>query len=419
MFLKETIKMAIFGERFKNAWNAFMGRDPTTRYVYRGESSMINPSRPRISRGNTKSIITAIENQIAVDCSMLNLNHVRLDSEGRYSETIDSSLNRILTKDANIDQSGRELIRDAVISLLDEGVVALVPFEMDVDPFNTDAYQVLAVRTGRIIEWYPKHISVEVYNEDTGRKEQLYLEKRICAIIENPFFPIMNEPNSLTQRLIRVLNQLDRTNEHNSSGKIDLLVQLPFAIKGSARRVQAETRRKDIEEQLAGSQHGIAYIDATEKVIQLNRSIDNNLWEQSIELTKQLFDQLGFSEAILNNSADEKTMLNYYNRIIDPIMAAIVDAMERKWISKTAQTQGQAIRYYRDPFRLVPTAQLAEMSDKLTRNEIMTSNEIRSVIGLKPSDDPKADELRNSNLNHPDEEGKTDTVVEEVVDETK
>lgn len=409
--------MPLFNGRLKNAWNAFMGRDPTSLYQYRGYASSINPSRPRLNSGNAKSIMSSIFNQIAVDCSMINIQHVRLDEDKKFKEVIDDSLNRVLTKDANVDQTGRSLIRDCVISMLDEGVVAIVPFEMDVDPKNTDSYQVLAARTAKILQWYPKHIQVEIYNEDTGRKEQLVLEKRICAIIENPFFAIMNEPNSTAQRLIRVLNQLDRTNEQNSAGKLDLIVQLPYVIKGSARKVQAETRRKDIEAQLTGSQYGIAYVDGTEKIIQLNRSVENNLWEQAKDLMQQLFNQLGFSESIFNGTADEKTILNYNNRTIEPILSAITEEMDRKWLSKTAQSQGQSIRFYKDPFKLIPVAQLAEIADKFTRNEIASSNEFRAIIGMKPSSDPKADELRNSNLNHPDEEGKTDTVVEEVVHE--
>lgn len=411
--------MATINGRLKNAWNAFMGRDPTGVFSYAelGQSSGINPSRIRLIRGNAKSIVSSVYNQIAVDCSSININHVRLNEDGRFVEVIDDDLNRVLTREANIDQTGRQLIRDIVISLLDEGVIAVVPFETDIDPKDTESYQVLKARTAKIIQWYPKHIKVEIYNEDTGQKVQKILEKRLCAIIENPFFTIMNEPNSIAQRLIRILNQLDRTNEQNSAGKLDLIIQIPYTIKSVAQQMLAKKRKKEIEDQLTGSQYGIAYVDATEKVIQLNRSVENNLWEQAKDLTTQLYNELGFSEAIFNGTADEKTMLNYNNRTIEPILSVIVEEMERKWLSKTAISQRQAIRFFKDPFKLVPVAQLAEIADKFTRNEIMSSNEFRSVIGLKPSDDPKADELRNSNLNHPDEEGKTNTVVEEVIHE--
>lgn len=411
--------MPPIGNRLKNAWNAFMGRDPTYPYFNYGQGSGMNMSRPRLIRADLKKIVASVINQIAVDCSSINVNHVRLDENGKYLETIDDDLNRVLTREANIDQTGRVLIRDIVISMLGEGVVAIVPYEMNIDPMNTEAFTVLKARTGRILQWYPAHIRVEVYNDITGRKEELMVEKRICPIVENPFFEIMNEPNSTAQKLMRVLSQLDRTNEQNSSGKLDLIVQLPYPIKSEARRIQANRRRKDIDDQLTGSQHGIAYMDATEKIVQLNRSLENNLWEQAKDLTAQLFNELGFSESIFNGTSDEATMLNYNNRTIEPIMTAIVEEMDRKWLSRTAQTQRQAIRFFKDPFKLVPVAQLAEIADKFTRNEIMTSNEIRSVIGMKPSSDPKADELRNSNLNHPDESGKTETIVEDIVKNSK
>lgn len=404
--------------RVRNVWNAFLGRDPTPSYsVYRGASSGIDPSMPRFGKGNAKSIVAAIYNRIAVDCASVDISHVRLNKDGQFKEVIDDSLNEVLQVEANIDQTGRDLIRDIVISMLDEGVVAVVPYEMNIDPDNTEAYKVSKVRTARITQWYPKHIQVEIYNEERGIKQQLIFEKRICAIVENPFFTVMNEPNSISQRLIRVLNQLDRTNEQNSGGKLDLIIQLPYVVKGPTQRFQAETRRKDIEAQLTGAQYGIAYIDGTEKIVQLNRSIENNLWEQAKDLMTQLFDQLGFSNEILNGTANEQTMLNYTNQIIAPILTAITEEMERKWLTKTARSQNQAIRFFNKPFKLVPVAQLAEIADKFTRNEIMTSNEFRSVVGLQPSDDPKADELRNANLNHPDEEGTTSTVIDEVVKE--
>lgn len=407
--------MALLGERIKNAWNVFLGRDYANAFINYGVSSGINPSRPRFTMGNAKTIVSTIFNRIAVDCSTISINHVRLNDEGNFVEIIDDSLNRVLTRDANIDQTGRALIRDIVISMLDEGVIAVVPFETDVDPMKTDSYQILKARTAKILQWYPHHIQVEIYDEDSGLKRQKILEKRICVIVENPFYTIMNEPNSIAQRLLRVLNQLDRTNEQNSAGKLDLIVQLPYVIKESAKRVQAEQRRKDIEAQLTGSQYGIAYIGGTEKIIQLNRSLENNLWEQAKDLTVQLYNQLGLSEEIFNGTADDKTMTNYMTGTIEPILSAIVEEMNRKWLSKTAVTQKQAIRFFNDPFRIVPVTQLAEIVDKFTRNEIMSSNEFRSKLGLKPSDDPKADELRNSNLNHPDEEGTTDTVVEEIL----
>lgn len=395
--------MPTLSERLKNGWNAFLGRDPTTVYPNYGISSSLNPSRPRLIKGNIRNVVSSVYNKISVDCSAININHVRVDSDGNYVETIDDSLNRVLSKEANIDQTGRALVRDIVLSMLDEGVVAVVPYEMDIDPRDTESYKVLKARTGRILQWYPQHVRVELYNDLTGMKDQLMVEKRICPIIENPFFEIMNEPNSTAQRLMRVLSQLDRTNEDNSSGKLDLIIQLPYALKSDAQMVRAENRRKNIDDQLTGSQHGIAYVDATEKIVQLNRPLENNLWEQAKELTEQLFNELGFSASIFDGSADEVTMLNYNNRTIEPIMSAIVEEMDRKWLSKTAQTQQQAIRFFKDPFKLVPVAKLAEIADKFTRNEIMSSNEIRSVIGMKPSDDPKANELRNSNLNHPDE----------------
>lgn len=408
--------MPSFGERLKNSWNAFLGRDPTKRMVDYGSvyGSINRPDRPYVRMTNLKSIVSSIYNQIAVDCSLINIYHVRLDEENRFKEIIDDSLNRVLTKDANIDQTGRAMIQDAVMSMLDEGVVAIVPTWTDVDPNRTDSYKILELRVGRILEWYPKHVRLELYNDTNGQREQIVLEKSIVAIVQNPFYEIMNQPNSLGKRLTRLLAQLDRTNETNSSGKLDLIIQLPYVIKSDLKRNQAEQRRKDIEAQLTGSQHGIAYTDATEHVIQLNRSVENNLWTQAKEVQEQLFNQLGLCTAIFNGTADEKTLLNYNNRTIEPILTAIVEEMERKWISKTAQTQKQGIRFFKDPFKLVPVQQLAEIVDKLTRNEVMSSNEFRSILGLKPSDDPRANELRNSNLNHPDEKQPTDGVVEET-----
>lgn len=403
-----------FLERVKSGYNAFMGRAPTTQQLYYGGSA----SRPdRVTRRiqNERSIVNSIYDRIAVDGSSIDIKHVKLDDKGNYEQTIADPLNRVLTLDANIDQTGRSMIRDLIYSMLDEGCVALFPTDLTKDPSTTDSYEVLEARVSKILEWYPRHIRIEVYNENTGYKEQLIVEKRYTPIIENPFYSIMNEPNSTLQRLIRVLNQLDKVNDQNTSGKMDLIIQLPYIIKTEAKQKQAEERRKTIEAQLTGSKYGIAYVDGTERVIQLNRAVENNLWNQAKELKEDLFDQMGLTMEILNGTADEKTMLNYYSRIIEPILTAIVEEIERKWISRTAQTQGQGIRFFRDPFKLVPILDLAEIGDKFTRNEIMTSNELRTKIGLQPSDDPKADELRNSNLNHPDEDGTT-SMVEEIVE---
>jgi hypothetical protein len=326
-----------------------------------------------------------------------------LNEEGNYTETISSDLNNALTIEANIDQTGRNLIQDAVMSMFDEGVVAIVPVDTNIDPYDTEAYKIYSLRVGKIVEWYPYQVRVELYNERTGKKQEVVVDKAITAIIENPFYSVMNEPNSTLQRLVRVINQLDRTNEQNSAGKMDLIIQLPYAIKSSARQIQAEERRKNLEAQLTGSQYGIGYVDATEHITQLNRSLENNLWTQAKDLTADLYNQLGLTQSIFDGTADENTYLNYQNRTVNPIITAITEEMMRKWLSKTARTRGQAIKFFSDPFKLIPVSQLAEMSDKLTRNEIMSSNEVRSVIGLKPSKDPKADELRNSNLNHPDE----------------
>lgn len=408
--------MAIL-KRAKSAWNAFFSRDPTKNlgYYINGVGSSYNPSRAVFTRGNARSIVTSVYNQIAVDVSSISIKHVRLDDEGQFKEVINDNLNQALSLEANKDQTGRSLIRDAVISLLDEGVVAIVPFECDIDPNDTDSYTIFKIRTAKILEWKPDYILVKIYNEHTGLYEQMWLQKSICAIIENPFYPIMNEPNSTAQRLIRVLGQLDRTNEENSSGKLDMIIQMPYAVRSEERRKYANDRRKEIEKQLTGTKYGIAWTDGTEKVLQLNRSLENNLWIQAQELTSQLYNQLGFSEAIFDGTADEKTMLNYNNRTIEPIISAITEEMERKWLSKTARSQKQSIRFYKDPFKLVPVSQLAEIADKFTRNEIMTSNEIRSIVGLKPSDDPKANQLINSNLNQPDKEQEiTDTNQEDI-----
>lgn len=409
--------MAFSFDRFKSAWNAFMGRDPTvTKYWYGGSGTRPDRTRHRIQ--NERSIINSIYNRIAVDASSIDIKHVRLNDDGNYDKTMNSHLNDVLTKEANVDQTGRVMILDAVYSMLDEGCIALVPTDLTADPNVTESYEVLEARVGKIVEWYPQEVQVELYNETIGKKEEVVVSKRYTPIIENPFYSIMNEPNSTLQRLLRVLNQLDRVNEQNAAGKMDLIIQLPYPTKTDARKREAEHRRKNLEEQLTGSQYGVGYIDASEKVIQLNRSVENNLWNQAKELKEELFNQLGMTMEILNGTADEKTMLNYYSRVIEPILTAIIEELERKWISKTAQSQGQAVRFFRDPFKLVPISNIADIADKFTRNCIMTSNEMRSKIGLVPSKDPKADQLINSNLNQPEEESKETKVVngEEKID---
>lgn len=397
-----------FVDRLQHGWNAFMGRDPTIRYHHSGASYGTRPDRVRFSRGNERSIVTAVYNRIALDVSALNIYHCRLDKDGRFVETIDSGLNNCLNLEANIDQTGRALLHDTVVSMFDEGHVAIVPTDTTFDPTTTGSYDIQKMRTGKVVEWYPEHVRVRLYNEKTGQKEEVTLPKSMVAIIENPLYAVINEPSSTMQRLIRKLNLLDSIDEQSGSGKLDLIIQLPYVIKSEARRKQAEDRRKDIENQLAGSKFGIAYTDGTERITQLNRPVENNLMKQIEYLTSMLYSQLGITQSILDGSADEKTMLNYYSRTIEPIVSAIVDEMKRKFLTKTARSQGQSIRFFRSPFKLVPVSELAEIADKMTRNEIMTSNEIRQEIGLKPSKDPKADQLVNSNLNHP-EEGKTPT----------
>lgn len=393
--------MARLLERFRNGWNAFLGRDPTYRYMYGGSST--RPDRFILSLTNYRSIVSSIYERIAVDVASMNIRHVRLDEEDNFKEIIKSDLNSALTIEANIDQTGRELIKDAVMSMFDEGCVSIIPTDTEDDPEDSSSFKIYTLRTGKIVEWYPTDVRLDVYNERTGQHQEIELPKRTVAIVENPFYSIMNEPDSTLQRLIRVLNQLDRANEESNPGKMDLIIQLPYVVKSKARENLAEKRRKELEDQMTGSKYGIGYIDGTERVIQLNRSIENNLWNQAKELTAELYNKLGLTQSIFDGTADEQTLLNYYDRTINPIITAISEEMERKWISKTARTQGQAIRFFRNPFKLIPVGQLAELSDKLTRNEIMTSNEIRSVIGLKSSNDPNADKLRNSNLNHPDE----------------
>ena len=384
-------------DRLRHGWNAFMNRDPTYRQDL-GPSYYYRPDRPRFTRGNERSIVTSVYNRIALDVSAISIQHVRLDENGRFLSTIDSDLNKCLTLDANIDQTGRAFLQDAVMSMLDEGCVALVPVETDVDPNDTDSYKIFSIRTGKIVEWRPQHVKVRVYDERTGRKEDITISKSSVAIVENPLYAVINEPNSTMQRLIRKLSLLDVTDEQTASGKLDLIIQLPYIIKTEARRQQAEQRRKDIEMQLAGSKYGIAYTDGTEHITQLNRSVENNLMKQVEYLTSMLYSQLGITQTILDGTADEKTMINYYTRTIEPIVSAIVDEMKRKFLTKTARSQRQSIEFFRDPFKLVPVNDIAEIADKFTRNEILTSNEIRQIVGMKPSNDPKADELINSNI---------------------
>ena len=386
------------GSRFKNAWNAFSNKNPTSSnngyggYYYR-------PDRVRLTTRNERSIITSVFNRIAIDVAAIDINHCQLDEDGRFQSIISSSLNECLTVEANLDQTGRNLIQDVVMSMFDEGCVAIVPVDTTFDPDDTNSYDILSLRVGKIVTWYPNQVMVEVYNERKGLKEEILLNKSDVAIIENPLYAIMNEPNSTLQRLIRKLVLLDSIDEQSGSGKLDLIIQLPYIVKSPARRAQAEQRRVDIEKQLSGSKYGIAYTDGTEKITQLNRPVENNLMKQIEYLTSMLYSQLGITQAVLDGTADEKTMLNYYSRTVEPIVSSIVDEMIRKFITKTSRTQGKTILFFRDPFKLVPVNQIAEIADKFTRNEILTSNEIRQVIGRKPSDDPKADMLINSNLN--------------------
>lgn len=389
-----------FGSRLKHAWNAFTGnvqmnyRDLGMSYSYRAD-------RPRMSRGNERSIVTSVYNRIALDVAALNIQHVRLDENGRFLSVIDDGLNNCLTLEANVDQTARSFVQDVVISMFDEGSVAIVPVDTTTDPNVSGSYDIQSLRVGQILDWYPQHIRARVYNEQTGRKEDVVVPKSAVAIIENPLYAVINEPNSTMQRLIRKLNLLDVIDEQSGSGKLDLIIQLPYVIKTEARRRQAENRRKDIENQLSGSKYGIAYTDGTEHITQLNRSVNNNLMSQIEYLTSMLYSQLGITQSILDGTADEKTMLNYNNRTIEPIISAIVDEMKRKFLTKTARSQHQSISFFRDPFKLVPVNDIAEIADKFTRNEIMTSNEIRQVVGMKPSEDPRADELRNKNLSAP------------------
>lgn len=389
--------MAItFGSRIKSAWNAFLKKEIS--YNNYGGGSYYRPDRPRLSRGNDHSIVSAVYNRIALDVAALTYRHVRLDDNDRYVEYLNTGLNNCLTLEANMDQTSRAFIQDIALSMMDEGCVAIVPYETTDNPFQTTSFDILSMRTAKIVEWYPEHVRVKMYNDKTGEKEELTLPKRFVAIIENPFFSVMNEPNSTLQRLLRKLVLLDVVDEQTNSNKLNMIIQLPYVIKTDARRAQAEKRRQDIEDQLENSKYGIAYTDGTEKITQLNRSLDNNLLNQIEYLTKLMFSQIGITQEILDGTADQKVMLNYNNRVVEPMAAAIVDAMKRTFLTKTARTQKQSIMYFNDPFRLVPVSDIAEIADKFTRNEIMTSNELRQIVGLRPSDDPNADVLRNKNL---------------------
>lgn len=414
--------MPTLRKRIKNAWNVFTSRDPTEQPVFHdyGISYGYRPDRIRLTRGNERSIVNAVYNRIAIDVASIDVKHVKTDENDVFIEELDSFLNDVLQTEANIDQTGRNLMIDAVISLLDEGVIAIVPVDIDEDE-ETDSFDVLSLRVAKIIQWYPEHVKVRVYNEKTGYKQDIVINKRSVCIVENPFYSVMNEPNSTLQRLIRKLNLLDAIDEQTGSGKLDIIIQLPYVIKTEARKKQAEDRRKDIEAQLAGSKYGIAYTDGTERITQLNRPAENNLLTQIEYLTSMLYSQLGITEEVLNGTADEKTMLNYYNRTIEPIMSAIIDEMKRKLLTWNARKEGQSIKFFRNPFKLVPVTEMAEIADKFGRNEILAPNEIRGIVGFKPSDDPQANELRNRNISQSNEEieikkginGKEETKVNE------
>ena len=391
-----------FVDRLQHAWNVFTNKDELmSDYKNVSMTYSYRPDRSRLTRGNERSIVTSVFNRISTDASSIDIRHIKLDENERYIETVNSKLNRCLNLEANIDQTGRAFLQDVIMSMLDEGCVAMVPIETTFNPKVTDSYDILSMRTGKIVQWAPSDVKVNIYNERTGRREDIWVPKKTVSIIENPFYAVMNEPNSTMQRLIRKLNLLDAIDEQSSSGKLDLIIQLPYVIKTEARKQQAENRRKDIEQQLSGSKYGIAYTDGTERITQLNRPVENNLMKQIEYLTTMLYSQLGITQTILDGTADDKTMLNYYNRTIEPILSAIVDEMKRKFLTKTARSQKQSISYFRDPFKLVPVNDIAEIADKFTRNEIMSSNEIRQIVGMKPSSDPKADELRNKNLSEP------------------
>lgn len=393
-----------FINRLQHGWNAFMNKDPTENYYFDGITYSYRPDRVRFSGGNEKTIVTSIYNRIAMDAASITIKHVRLDENERYVETIQSGLNECLNIEANIDQTGRAFLQDVFMSILDEGCIAIVPTVTSTNPKFTNSYDILAMRTGKILEWRPDEVKVRLYNDSNGRREEIWLKKRYVGIVENPMYSVINERNSTMQRLIRKMNLIDAVDEQTSSGKLDMIIQLPYQVKSELRRQQADKRRKDLEEQLKDSRFGIGYVDATEKITQLNRPLENNLLKQIEYLTSILYGQLGITQTIMDGTADEKTMLNYYTRTIEPLVIAFVDELKRKFLTKTARSQLQSIAYFRNPFSLVPTNDLAELADKFTRNEIVTSNEFRQVIGMKPSNDPRADELRNSNLKYAEEQ---------------
>lgn len=402
--------------RLKNSWNAFRNRDPTMFYNEPGISYTYRPDRPRFSRGNERTIATSVFNKIAMDVAAIDIRHCRVDDNGRYIEDIKSDFNECLTLEANIDQTHRAFIQEAVMSMFDEGVIAIVPIETKGDPILSTSFDIKSIRTGKIVEWFPRSVKVEVYNDRTGRKEKIIMPKKSVAIVENPLYSVINEPNSTLKRLVRKMALLDAIDEQSASGKLDLIIQLPYAVKGELKQQQADKRRESIVDQLRGP-YGIAYIDGTEKITQLNRPIENNLTKQIEYLTNTFYSQIGITASIMDGTADEKTMLNYDNRTVEPIVSAIVNAMKRSFISKTARTQGQTIMAFRNPFNLVPINNIAEIADKFTRNEILTSNEIRQIIGFKPSKDPKADELRNSNISQSKEDGSLGDVNENTLDQ--
>lgn len=404
------------GSRLKHGWNAFMNRDPTYNHAI-GPSYAYRPDRPRFTRGNERSIVTSVFNRIALDVSSITFKHCKLDENERFIGVVDSKLNNCLTLEANLDQTARAFIQDIVMSMFDEGYVAIVPVDTTFDPKITGAYDILSMRTGKVIDWYPAYVKVRVYNEKTGRKEEVILQKSQVGIVENPLFSVVNEPNSTGQRLIRKLNLLDQIDEQTGSGKLDLIIQLPYVIKTDARRNQAERRRKDIEDQLSGSKYGIAYTDGTEHITQLNRPVENNLLKQIEYLRDMFYAQLGITQSILDGTADEKTMLNYYSRTIEPIVSAIVDEMNRKFLTKTARAQHQSITFFRDPFKLIPLTDLSDLANTLTRNGILTTNEFRQIMGVKPSSDPQADQLINSNIAQPKDSESTSDVPTEKLEE--
>ena len=395
------------GERLQHAWNAFFSRDPTTNYREFGMSYSYRPDRPRLTRGKERSILTSVLNRMAMDAASIEIRHVKLDDNDRYVETIPSGFNNCLTVEANIDQTGRAFRQDIYMSMMDEGCVAIIPVDTSFDPEVTGSYDIDTMRTGKILEWRPSTVKVRAYNERIGQQDDIVVLKKTTGIVENPFYAVMNEPSSTLQRLVRKLNLLDAVDEQSGSGKLDLIIQLPYVIKTDARRQQADKRREDIEKQLSGSKYGIAYTDGTERITQLNRPAENNLMKQVEYLTSMLYSQLGITQSIMDGTADEKTMNNYYNRTIEPLVSAVVDEMKRKFLTKTARSRMQSVMLFRDPFKLVPVTELASIADTFTRNEIMSSNEIRHIIGLKPSKDPSADELRNKNLNQSTEESST------------